>query len=160
MITTKQIYDRLISSGLATNNTIVGCSDEELYAIARVAGRELPVPYREFMAAFGHQAGRFLRDIDMFYPGVLSLRPIAEEIVTDYEEFNVELPPLAFVFAVRQKEQFMFFDDPGDDPPVKFYMSGQPAITTIGRSFWDVIESELEQAEASYAVIKDTPYEF
>lgn len=160
MITTKQIYDRLISSGLADKNSIVGCSDEELNAIARVANRELPVPYREFMAAFGHKAGRFLRDIDMFYPGVLSLRSIAEEIVTDYEEFNVELPPSAFVFAMRQKEQFMFFDDTGNDPPVKFYMSGQPTITTFARSFWDVIESELEQAEANYAVIKDTPYEF
>ncbi len=160
MITTKQIYDRLISSGLAAKNAIVGCSDEELNAIACVAKRELPIPYREFMAAFGHKAGRFLRDIDMFYPGVLSLRPIAEEIVTDYEEFNAELHPSAFVFAVRQKEQLMFFDDMGDDPPVKFYRSGQPAITTIARSFWDVFESELNQAEANYAVIKDTPYEF
>ncbi len=138
----------------------MGCSDDELYAIARVANRELPVPYREFMATFGHKAGRFLRDIDMFYPGVLSLRAVAEDIVTDYEEFDVELPVSACVFAMRQKEQFMFFDEMCHDPPVKFYMSGQPEIKTIARSFWDVIESELEQAEANYAVIKDTPYEF
>ena len=61
---------------------------------------------------------------------------------------------------MRQKEQLMFFDDTRNDPPVKFYMSGQPAIATIARSFYDVTESELEQAEANYAVIKDTPYEF
>jgi hypothetical protein len=160
MITTKQIYDRLISSGLADKNTIVGCSDSELYAIVREANRELPEPYREFMAAFGHNAGRFLRDIDMFYPGVLLLRSVAEEIVADYEEFEIKLPASAFVFAMRQKEQFMFFDDAGNDPPVKYYMSGQPAITIIARSFWDLIESELNQAETNYAVIKGTVYEF
>jgi hypothetical protein len=112
------------------------------------------------MAAFGHNAGRFLRDIDMFYPGVLLLRSVAEEIVADYEEFEIKLPASAFVFAMRQKEQFMFFDDAGNDPPVKYYMSGQPAITIIARSFWDLIESELNQAETNYAVIKGTVYEF
>jgi hypothetical protein len=39
-------------------------------------------------------------------------------------------------------------------------MSGHPAITTIAQSFWDLIESELERAEANYALIKGTEYEF
>lgn len=159
MTTTQQIRERLISSELATPESILGCSDAELGQIAVNAGRELPIAYRQFMTEFGKKAGRFLRDVEIFYPAVLSLRPVAGEIVQDYEEFQIELPSSAFVFAMRQKEQFMFFDGNSDDPPVKFYMSGDPEITTIAKTFWEVIESELDIAVESYEAIKGTPYD-
>ena len=160
MTTTQQIQERLISSGLATPDSIIGCSDTELTQIATCAGRELPTAYRQFMAKFGKKAGRFLRDVEIFYPAVLGLRSVAEEIVRDYEEFQIELPSSAFVFSMRQKEQFMFFDDYSDDPPVKFYMSGDAGFTTIANRFWEVIESELEVAVENYEAIKGTPLDF
>ena len=159
MTTTTQVYERLVSSGLATPDSIIGCSDAELTQIAANAGRELPTAYREFMTKFGKKAGRFLRDVEIFYPAVLNLKPVAAEIVHDYEEIRIELPPQAFVFAMRQKEQFMFFDGNSDEPPVKFYMSGDSEIITIARTFWEVIESELDIAVEAFEAIRGTPYD-
>ncbi len=156
----EQIRNRLIASGLADDKNIIGCTTRELNEIATSAKRDLPDDYLWFMEVFGRGAGKFLRDVTMFYPQVLCLRSIAQEIVLDYEEFNMCLPSSAFVFAVRYSEQFLFFEELGSNPKVKFYMSGEPEIEIVGDSFLDVIESELGQAETQYGSIKGTPYDF
>lgn len=155
----RRLRERLLSSGLASTDSIQGCSEQELDQIALIAQRPLPAGYRDFMAAFGRHAGRFLRDIEMFFPAVLTLRPDAIEILKDYEENSLVLPERSFVFAMRYKEQFMFFGPDGDDPSVMFYMSGRAGIVLIARSFWDVIERELDIAEELYRQVKGTPYD-
>lgn len=94
-----------------------------------------------------------------FSPTVLTLKTIAIEILRDYEEYNLSLPIDAFVFAMRNKEQFMFYSHDNDDPPIMFYMSGDHVISKIADSLWDVIEAELRQAEHAYSQIKGTPYD-
>lgn len=64
----QQLRERLINCGLANVNSIQGCSESELNQIVLAAGRSLPRDYREFMSGFGKQAGRFLRDLDIFFP--------------------------------------------------------------------------------------------
>lgn len=150
---------RLLTSGLADPASIHGCSPGDLHQIEVVAQRPLPSSYADFMTNFGRGAGRFLRDVDIFYPKVLTLKPVAIEILQDYEELHLSLPPSAFVFAVRNREQFMCFSDITVDPPVHFYMSGDPAISTVAETFWEFIECELEQCERSYEQVKDTPYD-
>lgn len=153
------LRQRLLASGLADAASIHGCTRSELDQIEVVAQRPLPSPYTDFMAHFGKGAGRFMRDVEIFFPEVLHLKPIALEILKDYEELELSLPSSAFVFAVRNKEQFMCFCDIADDPPVQFYMSGDVAISTIAATFWQLIESELDQCEWNYKQVKDTPYD-
>lgn len=153
------LRNRLLASRLADPASIHGCSASELDQIEVVAQRQLPRSYADFMTNFGKGAGRFLRDVEIFYPKVLSLKPVANEILQDYEELHLSLAPSAFVFAVRNKEQFMCFSDITVDPPVHFYMSGDPAISKVAETFWEFIECELEQCDRSYQQVKDTPYD-
>jgi hypothetical protein len=153
------IYQRLLDSGLATPTSIQGCSKGELLQIEHFARRALPLPYRDFMLHFGKGAGRFLRDVEVFFPDVLRLKPIAVEILQDREDLTLVLPATAFVFAMRNREQFVFFTNEGDDPPVQFYVSGGSAISTAGRTFGEFIAGEIDCYEQSYRQIKNSPYD-
>ena len=53
-----------------------------------------------------------------------------------------ELPPGAFVFLMHQGYQFMYFvcDGATDDPPVYYYLEGQPAVERKAERFSDWLE--------------------
>jgi len=156
----KELHERLIRSGLADENSIQGCSEYELAEIAFAARRDLPTSYREFMATFGKKAGKFMADVDMFYPGVLSLRTTADEILDDLEQQRLSLPLRAFVFGIRYKEQFVFFADSTDDPEVCHYFSGDLKFRKIADSYWDHIEAELEEAERNEKETRGKYFDF
>lgn len=155
-----QIRTRLLDSGLARASEIAGCSEQELDEIARVAKRKLPDSYREYMRCFGRGSGKFLRDVEMRFPAVLSLRSDAEGLIACEEEENFFLPESAFVFAIRQREQVMFFEEEGAEPAVMFYMYEDTKFTKVANCFWEIIESELRMAESWYKQVRGTPYDF
>ena len=59
------------------------------------------------------------------------------------------LPDASHVFAMRQGEQFMFFDfgEIKVEPVVFFYVEGGGRFDRIADCFWDIIERELELSE-------------
>ena len=111
------------------------------------------------MATFGRGSGRFLRDVEIHFPAVLGLGAVAVEILQDSPEMQISIPSECFVFAVRNKEQFMCFCEAGDDPPVKSYMSGNSKLSTVANTFGDFIFAELEMSEYHYAQVRGTPYD-
>ena len=153
------LRQRLIDTGLADSESIRGCSLDEVSQIEQAAQRSLPASYADFMSQFGKRAGRFLRDVDIFFPEVLSLHSVALDILKDNEDDELLLPQCTLVFAVRNKEQFLCFFGDGDNPSVKYYMSGDPGFSTVAQTFWDFIADELCLCEENYRKIKNTPYD-
>ena len=109
MLNPESLYERLIASGIATPNSICGCSATEIRLIEKQLGLPLPCTYVNFLRVVGKQAGSFMRDIDIFYPRMLQLRQKAEEILENWEEGKLSLPTDALVFAMRMGEQFRHF---------------------------------------------------
>lgn len=159
MLTCDILYDRLIKSGLATEDSIIGCTELELGQIIKCSKRVLPSDYLDFMRRFGRKAGRFLSDIDMFYPSVLTLRSTAVEILMNGSDRLLTLPDDAFVFSVRYGEQFMCFSGTTDDAVILSYMFGDESFGNVGNSLRGFLLRELEYAEWGYKQIKGTPYD-
>lgn len=89
-----------------------------------------------------------MRDVDIFYDSIADLNVEAADILNDWEDGQLLLPDRAFVFSMRQGEQFMFFCVDGDDnPPIDFYYEGRGSFQRIASSIWAVVESELQLAE-------------
>lgn len=116
------VADILVRRGVATENTVRGCTAAEIEQIAADAGHPLPAAYRGFLATLGRGAGRFYVGTDIFYPSVLGLTDAARNLVGE-DEAGLRLPEDAIVFIMHQGYQFMFIRaTEGDDPPVYYYM--------------------------------------
>lgn len=146
---TTQFRHRLIWSRIATERSIQGCSDAEIAQVQSTWKWPLPRAYVEFLRVAGKRAGSLMRDIDIYYPTVLELRPTADWILDNWEEGKLPLPDDAFVFSMRRGEQFMFFrgNDSSDDPAIWFYFEGDGKFKVVADSIWDVIESEVRMSE-------------
>ena len=117
-----RVAEILVRQGVATENTLRGCSATEIEEIQADVGRPLPLAYREFLAQMGLGAGDFYVGTDLFYPSLLGVTKAAHELVAE-DEADIVLPEDAIVFMMHQGYQFMFVRaDEGDDPPVYYYM--------------------------------------
>lgn len=105
----------------------------------------LPAKYKNFLFAWGKQAGDFLDDSCFLYDSLESLcRPNAESLA---KENGFELPPQAFVFLERYP-LFMFFDTTqGEDPPVWLFDEDQSKPTMVASGFTEwlnkLVDDEL-----------------
>jgi len=159
MLTPISLVSRLVSSGIAKPNEIIGCSDQDILLIQNKSGLQLPQAYIDFLIAIGRNAGSFMSDIDFLFPKVLGLNEAAADILNDWEEGKLVLPEKAFVFSMRYGEQFMFFiaDEDSDDPPVYFYFEKDGKFKKTGESIWRVIDSSLEMEERIHRENPDSP---
>ena len=109
----------------------------------------MPAAYKAFLRVAGRNAGQLMDDIDFLYDKVLGLNTQAISILDNWEEGKLVLPDQAFVFAMRQGEQFMFFVADGslDDPPIYYYFEGRGEFKRAANSIWEVIKAELEMQE-------------
>lgn len=149
---------QMVESGMAPD-TICGCCADEISELEKLADTKLPQTYVEFMLAMGKQAGAFLSDVLMTYPGIAEFgRSEAQSLV---EGTGFELPADAFVFVDWDYGFLFFYTKQGDDPPVYRYQEGESAPEKVADSFtaWLPFElsSEIEvfkEAEASRRRIK------
>ncbi len=153
MLTSQQLVDRLIASGIARPDEIMGCSEEDLRIVGQRAPGPLPFPYLDFLYAIGRGAGRFLSEQDVFYPHLLDLNAQAKDILDNWEDGKLQLPTKAFVVSMRYGDQFLFFDLDGksDSSELHHYFLEQGFFRHVG-TFWDWIEEELQLAEKASAL--------
>lgn len=117
-----KVADLLVAQGVATPETIHGCSAKEIEAVELDVGLPLPRTYREFLAKMGRGAGNFFVGTDLFYPDVLGVTDAAHELVAE-DKAGLVLPKDAIAFMMHQGYQLMFVTaDDGEDPPVYYYM--------------------------------------
>lgn len=121
------VVERLCSRGIATRESIRGCSPEEIAKVRAEFETPLPLAYEEFLVQMGRGAVRYYEGTDMFYPQILGTKAAARELVAE-DPFDIELPEDAIPFSTHQGYQFLFIrSSEGDDPPVYYYLeqSGQ-----------------------------------
>jgi hypothetical protein len=112
----------LVSRGVATEDSVRGCSVTEIDEVEGDVRLRLPLAYREFLAKMGRNAGNFYVGTDIFYPNLLGNTKAAHELVAE-DKATIILPKDSIAFAMHQGYQFTFFQtDEGDDPPVYYYM--------------------------------------
>ncbi|WP_425614152.1 SMI1/KNR4 family protein [Anatilimnocola sp. NA78] len=151
MLTSRKLVDRIVAAGLAKHQPICGAFEVEIASLETTLGVALPEDYRSFLKAVGHSAGAFWDDVDFRVKQLVELQSRAKEMVANWEDGKLPIPNNAFVFAMRQGEQFMFFETgtPLVELPIYFYFEGRGAFSICGTSFWDVIEAELNCFESS-----------
>ncbi|MEV0675999.1 hypothetical protein AB0I60_05690 [Actinosynnema sp. NPDC050436] len=75
--TMSTLIETLLDAGLATADTIRGCTPEEVAEVrADQRAERLPAQHEEFLLTAGRRAGDLLRGTDLFYPSLLG--PAAE----------------------------------------------------------------------------------
>jgi hypothetical protein len=127
--------DRLFRHKVVDRAELQPCSDDDLGVITAHAGRRLPAAYEHFLRRMGRGAGHFMASEAVFYPKVLDLRRIAEELVAE-NSGELSLPPDAFVISVHQGYEYQFFvHGEGEDPPVYQCYEGHVGIAFVWPSF-------------------------
>jgi SMI1 / KNR4 family (SUKH-1) len=146
------LVSRLLGYSLATPETIVPCSPQEVKFVEDFLAIRLPDEYRSFLMTAGKCAGRFLADVDFYYPEILRNRHAAIEKLTDWESNGLQLPPDAFVFGYRPAEQFWFFPCRSGAPTdVFWYYEGRGTFEQLPMTFWGFVEAHLSASESLLA---------
>ncbi|TDQ00957.1 hypothetical protein [Labedaea rhizosphaerae] len=82
--TVGELADYLVARGIATPQTLVGCTPDEV-AEVRVAQRvdALPEQYEQFLLRMGRKTGDLMRGTDLRYPKVVELADEMHELVEE-----------------------------------------------------------------------------
>jgi hypothetical protein len=127
---------KLRQSGLASASDICACTDEQIADLESRMHLALPYTYRSFLSSMGEGAGKFLVGTDWTLPQLSGLRAKAEELLKECDLESTVLPATAFVFAMHQGYQFLFFDTvAGNDPPVFLFVEGEHEPQRVFNSF-------------------------
>ncbi len=131
---------RFIEMGIATPDTIRGCSEEELLEIEKFFNLKLPGVYKDYMRKFGKASGAFLEECGIYYPNVLRNRERAETLLSNNTDYRLKQSD--FVFITTYGYQFYFFDTESEspNPPVFRYTENRSAPMRLAESFEDTIE--------------------
>ncbi|MBM7565956.1 SMI1/KNR4 family protein [Paenibacillus sacheonensis] len=123
-----------------------GCSMEEIASLERGFARPLPLTYRAYLSAAGHESGKLFRGTDASFSVLEELQPEARELLRENGDLFT-LPETAFVFAMHQGWVIYYFElDKGDDPPVLCWSEGSGAAAeTISPSYSAYLMDEIKR---------------
>lgn len=151
----RELVKKIVSSGLASSDEIVGCTEEEIDLIQDRFRLKLPARYADFLKVMGKCAGWLLEGSDVFFPELLECRNAAESLLAE-ENSKFRLSKSRFVFLQHQGYQFLFFDTTcGDDPPVFKYLEGDDSPSKVADSFSDWLLSTVDASIDINDKIKD-----
>lgn len=130
------VKKRLVEANLANPTSFVGCTPSEIASLETTFGLRLPESYKEFLAAMGRAAGRFLVGTDFLLKMIdLQFREGAEKLLRCCESGFV-LPSDAYVFLFHQGYTFLFFRCAGHpDPPLSMFTEAESFPLEVARSF-------------------------
>ena len=146
-----EIEERFLASGIVTDDSLLGCTDDEIACLEESFCVKLPQVYKEFLSVFGNSSGDFLLSSKFCYGDLFESRKLAEELLLSAED-----PPklgTLFVFYVRSN-RVMYFDtaEESEDPAIYYYQQCRPRPVLKFDSFtsWlrKVVDEEIELFEA------------
>ncbi|MFN3549646.1 MAG: PhnD/SsuA/transferrin family substrate-binding protein [Mesorhizobium sp.] len=142
---------RLISSGIADETAMLGCSDTEIAAIEERYG-PLPASYREILGLIGRRAGWLVdaREMDFFADRLDAVNESVAEAVAeaDEDEQIAPPPPGAFFISARYLEyQSCLLANGAADSPVWTYDEDMTRLEKAHDSVWDWIMGFVADAE-------------
>ena len=121
-----QLSRFLIDAGIATVDTIRGCTDSEVRELERQLSIQFPAAMAECLRQMGHACGDLL-DGDVLGIGAFNdAREVAVEIAIEVDS-PWRLPDHVIPFLQHQGYEFLFlYSNAGDDPPVWLYIETEP----------------------------------
>ncbi len=126
---------QLIAEGVASQDSVKGCSEAEIAEIEKMCGIKLPAIYRQFLKRMGKEAGSFLDGTNYLYSTLPSLRRQAETLLKECNT-HLSLDKNDFIFAVHQDYQFLFFNvQTSDDPAVFLYLEFEKSFKQVYNHF-------------------------
>jgi hypothetical protein len=145
-----ELLSRIVELGLAKNEDIIGCTDDEILSLERDFNIKLPKSYRLFLMKMGKGAGRFIPDECLYY-NLFSSKSDAQELLLECGA-PISIEEGWFVYYFNQYN-FFFFDTCLDnsDPEVFRFIEGNSHTVKEFNSFtaWlaDLLQYEEEIAE-------------
>jgi SMI1 / KNR4 family (SUKH-1) len=119
--------ERCFTSGVATPETVEGCTPQEIYSISEKYQLLLPKSYELIMSRIGRRCGKLVTrdEFELFYPKMLEItewdRARVKRVLEKDHVQIPELPPNALMICTRYYEQFAYILCEGqDDSPVFF----------------------------------------
>ncbi|GAA1885527.1 SMI1/KNR4 family protein [Actinomadura bangladeshensis] len=138
-----QFRDRLLAQGLAGPGDFLGCSDEEIAAVARAQRVvALPALYRDFLAVMGKRPYPLMQGTDWAYRDLLELRQDAAELLAE-NDLDPSLLDDALVIAMHQGYVLYYIPHASAapaDPPVWTYVEGEEPAESF-RTFREFLVS-------------------
>lgn len=139
------LISMLISANICQTSDIRGAALEDVAALERAIGQNLPAQYREFLLGIGRGAGEFLQGTDIFLSALDGLKDDAISLLRENDE-NIALADDAFVFSMHQGYEFTYFNiSEGDDPPVYQYVEGNGPPVLAWNSFSEFLSDSIAQ---------------
>ncbi|MCU0713904.1 MAG: SMI1/KNR4 family protein [Pirellula sp.] len=128
----------LVNSGIATAETVRGCTSTEITQLERQLSLHLPLALAECLIAMGHACGH-LKNGDAF--SVVAFNDAHEVALglTSKADSPWRLPGNAIPFIHHQGYEFLFvYADTGDDPPVWLYIETdtEPKQQSLSFTAW------------------------
>ncbi len=121
------LLERFESEGIATRDSIRGCSASEIEALETKYELTVPSNYRRFLELMGHQAGSLFltEDLEATYDDILRMTEEERCFAADdgeSEQLQRILGDRALLIAGRLSSFFFYIRcDSGDDPAVRWY---------------------------------------
>lgn len=141
------LKDKLIKLGIATPDTINGCTTEEIENVKLRQGvKFLPDVYRQFLNEMGHQAGKLYYGSDYSYKAILSLKVDIQHDLEFFER-NFKLPEGAVIFLSHQGYVFWYFDTTNEenDPPVYRFSDDVEAPIMVKEKLSEFFEQSVDE---------------
>ena len=137
----KHLRKELLTSGVASEDEIMGCSASEKEDVSSSAGSfRLPDQYLAFLQVMGRRAGELFEGTDIFYPRSLEAREAAIDVASAAgESLSLEN---RFFFGHHQGYKVYFFEP--DFPAVFTYQEGRPEVRMLAKSLLAFLQNALE----------------
>lgn len=150
---------KLLESGVATKQTLIGCSDVEIAELEAKFGLKLPATYKEYLGMMGKGAGWYAEDFQWKFGRLEWIRQAADDLLVVIREQAVgpndwvpKLKKSHFVMVMRYGDYFLYFDaEAGDDPPILTSDYQEPFFPSFSQWFVAGIDGEI----ATYRRLKE-----
>ncbi|WP_017327138.1 SMI1/KNR4 family protein [Synechococcus sp. PCC 7336] len=141
------LREALISSGIASEYQLIGCTPQELEEIDIKYGK-LPKSYRQIMRLIGHRAGKLIdrREFEFYYDQVLEVNELylARLKLVVQEEGLIDK---IFIISSRYTEYPKFLVADGKDDSPVYVWDDDGDIKQAYTSVWKWIEAFIKDAQ-------------
>jgi SMI1 / KNR4 family (SUKH-1) len=143
------IKEKIIN--LTKNNSIKGCSNDELDLIESTLNTVLPESYRVFLKFFGHSdgSGYFFDDTEWTYDNIISSTFLAREILNEGSSNLPDMPQEFIVIASLYNEYFYLLSTSDEKHHIYIWNRTTDEVLSTYDSLWDLVQENLYKSIAN-----------
>lgn len=139
-----RLVERLLATGVATKETIIGCTPEEVAEVRADHDVErLPGHYEQFLLAMGKRAGELLRGTDFFYPHILELDADGRELLADNDALHL-LAEGSLIIGMHQGYELYWLEAGEPSGPLVWYQEPDQTEHRRWPTLLDFLMSQVE----------------